>query len=119
MVAIGMLTHLGYTVDVADDGFAAVAAVRAGRFDAILMDVQMPGMDGYEATRRIRELEGDSLRTPIVAMTAGATEGERARCLAAGMDDFLSKPVQKQGLADMLEQWVPATSGRSGRRPSP
>ncbi len=109
MVAVGLLSHLGWSVEVATDGFAGVKAATAEQFDAILMDVQMPGMDGYEATGRIRALEGDTRRTPIIAMTAGATDGERARCIAAGMDDFLSKPVQKQDIADMLDQWVPVT----------
>ena len=108
LVAVGILRHLGYTVEVADDGHAGVEAVRRGGFDAVLMDVQMPGMDGYEATGRIRALDGESGRTPIIAMTAGASDGERDRCLAAGMDDFLSKPVQKQDVADTLERWVPA-----------
>ncbi len=120
MVALGMLRHLGYSAEVADDGVAAVAAVREHRFDLILMDVQMPRMDGYEATSRIRELEAaGSSHIPIVAMTAGVTDVERARCAAAGMDDFLSKPVQKHQVAEMLEQWVPATSGDPDLRPSP
>jgi two-component system sensor histidine kinase/response regulator len=106
IVAVGMLRHLGYAAEVAEDGHQAVDAVRRRRFDAILMDVQMPGMDGYEATREIRRLEADGLRTPIIAMTASATEGERERCLEAGMDDYQAKPVQKAAVAEVLARWV-------------
>jgi len=70
--------------------------------------VQMPVMDGYDATRQIRLLEGVGRRTPIIAMTATVTDGERERCLAAGMDDYLAKPIQKDDLLAMLERWVPA-----------
>ena len=110
LVATGLLAALGYTTDTADDGLAAVEAARDGGFDAILMDVQMPHMDGYAATRHIRAHENGS-RRPIIAMTAAAVEGERERCLAAGMDDFLTKPVDPALLADTLERWIaPAPS---------
>ena len=106
IVAVGMLRHLGYLAEVAEDGLQAIDAVRRRQFDAILMDVQMPGMDGYAATREIRRLEAAGPRTPIIAMTASATEGELERCLAAGMDDYQSKPVQKASVAEVLERWV-------------
>jgi CheY-like chemotaxis protein len=106
IVAVGMLRHLGYAAEVADDGEQALDAVRRRRYDAILMDVQMPGMDGYDATREIRRLEAAGSRTPIIAMTASATEGEIERCLDAGMDDYQSKPVQKAAVAEVLDRWV-------------
>jgi two-component system sensor histidine kinase/response regulator len=108
LVAVGMLRHLGYATEVAEDGQQALDAVRRRPFDAILMDVQMPGMDGYEATREIRRLEVGGVRTPIIAMTASVTEGELERCLEAGMDDYQSKPVQKAAVAEVLARWVPA-----------
>ncbi|MGB0595971.1 MAG: response regulator [Rubripirellula sp.] len=98
-MAVGLLTKWGHRVDVAEDGNQAVEAYRKKSFDVILMDVQLPLMDGLEATRRIRELEtGSRRRVPIVAMTAHAMEGDRQRCLAAGMDDYVSKPVRKPEL---------------------
>jgi CheY-like chemotaxis protein len=107
IVAVGMLRHLGYDAEIAESGPAAVDAVRRRRFDAVLMDVQMPGMDGYAATAEIRRLEAGGPRTPVIAMTATAGADERERCLAAGMDDYQAKPVTKASLARVLEQWVP------------
>jgi CheY-like chemotaxis protein/HPt (histidine-containing phosphotransfer) domain-containing protein len=108
LVATGLLTALGYTCDTANDGLAAIEAARDRDFDAILMDVQMPQMDGYTATRHIRAHE-TGRRRPIIAMTAAAIAGERERCLEAGMDDFLTKPVDATRLADTLRRWlVPA-----------
>ena len=98
-VAAGMLEQQGHRVAMATNGREAVAAARAHRFDLILMDLQMPELDGLAATARIRETERNlGRRTPIVAMTARAAEGDRARCLAAGMDDYVSKPVSRQQL---------------------
>ncbi|MGY2873923.1 two-component system, sensor histidine kinase and response regulator [Marmoricola sp. URHA0025 HA25] len=108
LVAAGLLTHLGYTPEMAGDGRQAVELLGRRSFDAILMDVQMPVMDGYDATREIRRLEGGGRRTPIIAMTATVTDGERERCLAAGMDDYLAKPIEKKVVLAMLERWVPA-----------
>ena len=105
LVATGLLAALGYTTDTADDGLAAIEAARDGGFDAILMDVQMPHMDGYTATRHIRAHE-TGRRQPIIAMTAAAVEGERERCLEAGMDDFLTKPVDAVRLAETLKRWL-------------
>jgi PAS domain S-box-containing protein len=105
MVATGLLAALGYASDVAPDGLAAVEAVGERDYDAVLMDVQMPHMDGYTATRHIRAAESGS-RVPIIAMTAAAVEGERERCVAAGMDDFLTKPVDPTRLAEALERWL-------------
>lgn len=102
-VAVRLLEGLGHSVAVGDDGAAAVSLSAGEAFDLILMDVQMPRLDGFEATRRIRLREAESgRRTPIVAMTAHAMKGDRERCLAAGMDDYLSKPVHRDDLAEVL-----------------
>ena len=101
MVAIRMLTKLGHRVEIAGNGAEAVAAVARGRFDVVLMDCLMPEVDGYEATTRIRAAERGG-RLPIVALTASATIEDRERCLAAGMDDFISKPVRMAELAGAL-----------------
>jgi len=105
-VASGMLQALGYVVEVVSDGREAVAAAASRRFDAILMDCQMPEMDGYEATRLIRAAEGTTRHTPIVAVSASAMRQDRERCLDAGMDDHLAKPLRRDQLAVLLEQFV-------------
>jgi len=108
-VARELLATLGYDAEVVGDGAAGVEAVRSGRFAAVLMDCQMPVMDGYEATARIRGFESaEGRHTPIIAMTASAMVGDRQRCLAAGMDDYISKPVSVDVLADTLARWVGA-----------
>jgi hypothetical protein len=106
LVAVGLLEALGYAAHTADDGDEAVAVLREEAFDAVLMDVQMPRMDGYAATRAIRAEENGGRRIPVIAMTAAAVEGERERCLAAGMDDFLTKPVDPAALAAVLDLWT-------------
>ncbi|MEM7309479.1 MAG: response regulator [Planctomycetota bacterium] len=105
-VASRILEKLGYLVDVVADGREATDAVRSLPYDLVLMDCQMPEMDGYEATRRIRALESDERRTPIIALTANALAGDRDRCLEAGMDDYLSKPVRKEDLQRAIEAWL-------------
>ena len=102
LVAVGLLEALGCATETADDGAAALDALAARDFDLVLMDIQMPRMDGYAATRALRER---GLTVPVVAMTAAAVEGERERCLAAGMDDFLTKPVDPSALSAVLGQW--------------
>ncbi|TWU02670.1 response regulator [Stieleria varia] len=103
-VAIGMLERLGHEVVVAADGEAAVDAVSREPFDLVLMDVQMPKMDGLEATRRIRESESSGeKRIPIIAMTANAMQGDRERCLAAGMDQYISKPFTMEALRAVIQ----------------
>jgi CheY-like chemotaxis protein len=103
-VALATLTRAGYHVDVVLNGIAAVQAAAAGHYDAILMDCQMPEMDGYQATSAIRSHEGPRHHTPIIAMTAGARQEDKHRCLAAGMDSYLAKPVAKTALLNLLLQ---------------
>jgi len=111
-VAIRMLEPFGHTIVIVNHGGEAVAAVSRERFDVILMDVQMPEVDGLEATRLIRlgELSGGH-RTPIVAMTAHAMTGDRDRCLAAGMDEYLSKPVHRDDLVALLTRIAGVPNG--------
>jgi len=101
-----MLAEFGCKVESATDGGEAVAAAAAGKYDLVLMDCQMPVMDGYEATARIRRLEGTDRRTPIVAMTASVMPGQREKCRAAGMDDFLGKPLDLERLQSTLARWI-------------
>ena len=107
LVATGILESLGCSVDVADDGLAAVERLsRPHEYDVVLMDCRMPRLDGFDATRLVREREPVGRRVPIIAMTASALEGERERCLAAGMDDYLTKPVDAHTLERVLRAWV-------------
>ena len=113
-VAVRMVERLGYRADVAGNGIEAVRVLGQVHYDAVLMDCQMPDMDGYEATRAIRRNELDGRRTPIIAMTASSLIGDRERCLAAGMDDYISKPVKLHIVAAVLERWlVPAVASPS------
>jgi two-component system sensor histidine kinase/response regulator len=105
-VAVRLLEKLDYRVDVVGDGRAAVEAWRSGRYDLILMDCQMPELDGYEATREIRQLETGSRRTPIVALTAHAMKGADDECAAAGMDGYLTKPIDRALLASTLAGYL-------------
>jgi len=105
-VACRILEKLGYRVDVAADGQATFEAWQSGRYHAILMDCQMPILDGYETTRKIREQEGDGRHVPIIALTAHAMKGADNECRAAGMDDYLSKPIDKEQLQKILNRWL-------------
>jgi signal transduction histidine kinase/DNA-binding response OmpR family regulator len=105
-VALGTLAKLGCQVDVAGGGREALERLRAAAYDLVFMDCEMPEMDGYATTAEIRRLEGPARRIPIVAMTAHAMEGDRERCLAAGMDDYLGKPLELPAVHAALERWV-------------
>jgi signal transduction histidine kinase/CheY-like chemotaxis protein len=113
-VAVRMVERLGYRADVAANGAEAVSMLASVQYDAVLMDCQMPEMDGYEATRLIRMNERapgavpEGRHVPIIAMTAAALSGDRERCLAAGMDDYISKPVKLHIVAAVLERWLTA-----------
>ena len=110
-ILVKALERAGYIVDVRSTGLEAVQAVTEGPFHAVLMDCQMPEMDGYEATRLVRLLEGSGRHTPIIAITASAMSSDRDQCLAAGMDDFVSKPVRPEDLLATLARWVRAEPG--------
>jgi signal transduction histidine kinase/CheY-like chemotaxis protein len=106
-VALAVLRKLGLTPELAVNGLEACAAAAERTFDLILMDCQMPEMDGFEATRRIRGQEGGARHVPILAMTANAMSGDRERCLEAGMDDYLAKPIAILDLKEALMRWLP------------
>jgi two-component system sensor histidine kinase/response regulator len=105
-VALAQLRKLGYQADIAINGEEVLAALDRHDYDIIFMDCQMPLMDGYEATRRIRERFGEPARPYIIAMTANAIEGDRDLCLASGMNDYVTKPVRRDALAAALTQWA-------------
>ncbi|MDI2035721.1 hybrid sensor histidine kinase/response regulator [Paenarthrobacter nitroguajacolicus] len=123
LVARGMANRLGYGVDIVEDGAQAVAAALSGRYAAVLMDCHMPVMDGFDATRAIRARNGHAARIPIIAMTAGALNEDRERCFAAGMDDYISKPVDLATLGAVLARWVPevqeTTTAEAGAAAAP
>lgn len=110
IVAAGTLRKLGYAVVIVDGGVDAVEACRTREFDAILMDVMMPDMDGYQATAEIRAIETErgGLHTPIIGLSARAMEGDREIALAAGFNDYLAKPLREDALKDALERWIGA-----------
>jgi two-component system, sensor histidine kinase and response regulator len=122
-VAVGMLESLGCVAHTAENGWLALEAINNDAYDAVLMDCQMPVMDGLTATAELRRREQNSggARLPIIALTANTMEGDRERCLAAGMDDFLSKPFSQQQLAVLLKRWLalhvlPESERREGSR---
>ena len=111
MVAAKMLDAMGLTVDLAENGEKALAALAGKHYDLVLMDCQMPVLDGYQATRAFRAQEPKGKRPlPIIAMTANAMQGDREKCLEAGMNDYLAKPVKKELLRKLLEQWLAPSS---------
>ncbi len=113
-VALGILSRLGLGADMVENGAEALQALALMPYDLVLMDVQMPVLDGLEATKRIRE-SGSPVRNraiPVIAMTAHAMQGDREKCLAAGMDDYLTKPISGQVLSDMISKWVKPSAAR-------
>ncbi len=119
-VAIRMLEKSGFRPHIAANGRKALQALTEGSYAAVLMDCQMPELDGYETTREIRRREHDTgQHIPIIAMTANSMQGERERCLAAGMDDYLSKPLRKQALNDALTRWIPTPPVSTTHRDTP
>ncbi|WP_415854446.1 response regulator [Sinomonas sp. G460-2] len=121
LVAKGMAERLGYAVDLVSDGAQAVRATERAEYAAVLMDCHMPVMDGFDSTREIRARGGQGASLPIIAMTAGASDEDRERCLAAGMDDYLAKPVDLERLEAVLDHWtsLESDSGRSAATSQP
>ena len=121
-VAIAMLNMLGCDIDLADDGLVAVTKFDEDTYDVILMDCQMPNMDGFAATAAIRAKEEEEQRaspTPVIAVTANALASDRERCLAAGMNDYVSKPFRLGDLKEAIERWLPATRKIESPAPKP
>ncbi|MFH2129878.1 MAG: response regulator [bacterium] len=101
-----LLEKMECEVDVAEDGLEAVEMVRDADYDAVFMDIQLPELDGYGATRQIREAEGSEKHTPIIALTANALEGDKEKCLKAGMDDYLAKPFRGEDIERVLSRFL-------------
>jgi two-component system sensor histidine kinase/response regulator len=110
-LAMRILEKAGHRVELAGNGREALAALDRSEFDVVMMDVQMPEMDGFEATAAIRNRErGTGRHVPIIAMTAHAMTGDRERCLEHGMDDYISKPIRASLLLELLEKYSPVTT---------
>jgi len=103
-----LLASIGCDADFAVNGEEVVEKLKSGEYDLILMDCQMPVMDGYDSTRKIRKLKSDKAKIPIIAMTANAMESDRAKCLDAGMDDYIAKPMRKMDIVEKLAIWAPS-----------
>ncbi len=108
LIALSQLKDIGYRAEAVNNGLEALAALKQDRFDLVLMDCQMPELDGYETTRRIRQAESEGEHLPVIALTAHAHGQDRDRCLAIGMDDFIAKPYSVEKLASTLRRWLPA-----------
>jgi CheY-like chemotaxis protein len=119
LLAVSLLTKAGHRVDVAGNGLEALAALKARPYEIVLMDMQMPEMDGLKATRAIRTLAGPAAEVPIIAMTANALKGDRERCLAAGMNDYVSKPIERDTLLQKIAFWTNSEAPASASRAQP
>jgi CheY-like chemotaxis protein len=117
-VAVNQVQKLGCQADVVGYGQAALDALEAAEYDLVLMDCQMPGVDGYEATARLRAREGTGRHTIVVAMTAHAIEGDREKCLKAGMDDYLSKPLRFEDLSTVVRKYQPGRPATPSAEPA-
>ncbi len=111
-IVLKILSKLGHSADAVANGLEAVQANQRMAYDMILMDCQMPDMDGYQATAEIRKLESKEGHVPIIALTANAMAGDREKCLDAGMDDFLTKPIQPKLLTETLNKWAAAVTSK-------
>ena len=114
LVAKEIVGRLGYSYEVAANGVEALHALDEGAFAAVLMDCYMPDMDGFEATRELRRRENGQRHTPVIAMTAGAMVEDRERCIVAGMDDYIAKPVTRASLEEVLDRWATPSAASSG-----
>jgi two-component system, sensor histidine kinase and response regulator len=112
-VTLQMLRHLGYRADLARTGFEVLEALEGAAYSAVLLDCQMPQLDGFQTVGEVRRREGRGRSTPVIAMTASAMRGDRERCLAAGMDDYLAKPFHLSQLAAVLGRWIPGATARA------
>lgn len=117
MLATTMLENLGHTVELVVNGAEAVEGVKSNSYDLVLMDVQMPVMNGVEATIAIRKLGGQGASIPVIAMTANAMQGDREQYLAAGMDDYIAKPIILTDLAEKVLKWGSKRSSRGTAEP--
>ena len=115
IVAVRALQRCGCRAEVVSDGYEALTALLEHRFDAVLMDCQMPEMDGYEATHELRQREVGGRRTPVIAMTAAAMKGDFERCIASGMDDYVSKPLRHRVLEETLQRWIPRLAAAASK----
>jgi len=111
LVMTAQLAALGYAADAAGSGETALAALARQPYDAVLLDCEMPELDGYETCRRLRQLEDGARRTPVIALTAHTGATDRERCLAAGMDDHLGKPWSSEELAALMKRWLEGEAG--------
>jgi CheY-like chemotaxis protein len=118
VVAVGILNRLGCDADVVGNGRDAVTAATRGAYGVVLMDCRLPGLDGYQATAEIRRREGAGRHVPIVAMTASVSQEDRERCLAAGMDGYVAKPVLVGDLDAVLARWLPEAAPAAGAEPA-
>ena len=115
-LASRLVERLGYTVDWVRDGVEALESLERQHYDVVLMDCKMPRMDGYQATRANPQLPGEASGVPVIALTANNLEGDDLRCFVAGMDDYLSKPVDPRQLAETLERWLASDSEAERKR---